>query len=100
MAQYTTAQEKNKECFLFNLMFHLGIFMVIHLMPHGKAFLQQGFAAFAVYADSLGVGWERCLPEDPAHVMEQPSNAEEDAGVAELGKTVQEELGVFVALFR
>lgn len=63
-------------------------FVIVYPMPHSQPLLQQGFATFAVYTDSLGVGREWRLPEDPAHVVEEPSDTEEGAGIMELVKAV------------
>lgn len=83
---------------LQNIKLVLLFFAIIYSMPHGHPLGQQSFAAFAVYADALGVGRERCLLKYLTGMVQEPGNTERDAWVSVLIETIKEELGIGISL--
>ena len=68
-------------------------------MAQGNALLLQLLQPLAVDLDSAGAGLgDGIVPEDPAHVMEQPGHRQHHRGRTVFFQMVQEVLGILVVL--
>lgn len=75
------------------------LLMVGWLVPQGHALLLQLFQPLAVDLDSAGAGlWDGVVPEDPAHVMEQPGHCQHCRGRTVFLQVVQKVLCILIAL--
>ena len=73
--------------------------MVIRLVAQGDALFLQLFQPLAVDLDSTGAGLgDRVVPEDPAHVMEQPGHRQHRRGRTVFLQMVQKVLCILIAL--
>ena len=73
--------------------------MVVRFMTQGHALLLQLFQPLAVDLDSAGAGLrDGVVPEDPAHVMEQPGHCQHRRGRTVFLQMVQKVLCILIAL--
>ena len=73
--------------------------MVGWLVPQGHALLLQLFQPLAVDLDSAGAGLrDGVVPEDPAHVVEQPGHCQHRRGRTVFLQVVQKVLCILIAL--
>ena len=73
--------------------------MVVRFMTQGHALLLQLFQPLAVDLDSTGPGLgDGVVPEDPAHVMEQPGHCQHRRGRTVFLQMVQKVLCILIAL--